>query len=58
MVQNKVSKTSVNYSEGMKQSRCSNCQFYIPDTTWAGECKKVSGAIDPDYWCKLFKPKR
>jgi hypothetical protein len=46
----KVSKASVDYSPGMKSAHCAICRNYrTPDA-----CVRVAGAIDPEYWCKLF----
>lgn len=49
----KRSQSSVNYSKGMKSSHCGICEYFRePDA-----CAKVSGKIDPAYWCELFKKK-
>jgi hypothetical protein len=37
----------------MKSSHCGICEFYSNRA-----CSKVSGAIDPAYWCRLFVKKR
>lgn len=57
----KVSKSSVNYSPGMKLRHCGICRFREPPD----DCEKVSsageptpGRIDAEYWCKLFETKR
>lgn len=45
-------KQDVDYSRGMGETRCKNCKFFVrPSMT----CLKVWGAIDPEFWCKLFK---
>lgn len=49
----KHTKKEVNYSKGMRKSRCEFCKYYHEDST----CDKVKGAIQPDMWCKLFKTK-
>ena len=51
---NKKSKKEVNYSKGMKNSRCGVCKYFIsPDA-----CDKVKGEIDKNYWCELFEAKK
>jgi hypothetical protein len=47
----KVSKKSVSYSEGMKNSKCSICDYYNTNNT----CDKVKGDIQPNMWCELFE---
>jgi hypothetical protein len=49
----KKTKKEVDYSKGMRKSRCGVCKYFIPDD---GECEKVKGSISEDMWCKLFKP--
>jgi hypothetical protein len=46
-------KAEVDYSLGMGNDRCKNCRHFVKP----GQCRKVWGAIDPQYWCKLFRPK-
>jgi hypothetical protein len=33
------------------------CAHFIPGPGYSGNCEKVRGAIDPTYWCELFKKK-
>lgn len=53
MIPYKKPKKEVNYSEGMQSSHCGICRFFQKPST----CEKVSGRIDPSYWCKLFEKK-
>lgn len=46
----KVSKHSVNYSKGMKDSHCGICRFYDDHV-----CQKVRGYIGSGMWCKKFQ---
>lgn len=48
----KAKKAEVDYSLGMKKSRCGICEFFRKPRT----CTKVEGEIDPRMWCKLFEP--
>jgi len=36
---------------------CSMCNYYIPGSPTAGQCKVVAGPINPNAWCTLFAPK-
>src|SRR5215510_13481067 len=36
----------------MAKSHCGICRFYR-----GGSCTRVKGDIDPDMWCRLYKPK-
>ena len=54
--EHKLTKSSVNYSEGHKNSRCGVCKWFKPQGKRDdGMCAWVHGWIDPDYWCELFK---
>lgn len=44
-------KDAVSYSPGMGDTRCRNCEHYDGNH----HCDRVSGFIDPDYWCRLFE---
>lgn len=46
----KMAKSEVDYSPGMRESRCRNCQHFLPPSA----CEIVAGRIDPDYWCRRF----
>lgn len=47
----KASKRSVDYSKGMQTRHCGVCtHFEMPHA-----CDQVSGHIDADMWCRLFK---
>lgn len=46
----KLSKDSVDYSEGMGETRCRNCAHFIPPAA----CEIVRGPIDPEFWCERF----
>lgn len=48
----KANKASVDYSKGHPRSYCKECRYFSD-----GSCEKVSGSIDPLYWCKLFTKK-
>jgi hypothetical protein len=52
MEENKVTKDSVDYSEGMKGRHCGICKFFESDTQ---TCEKVRGHIHSDMWCRLWK---
>lgn len=53
----KLSKKDVDYGPGMPH--CGACTHFSEDeATEKGSCELVTGAIDEDMWCKLFKPKR
>lgn len=49
----KVSKSSVNYSEGMKASHCGNCSYF----NGLFSCQRVQGFIESNMWCELWKGK-
>jgi hypothetical protein len=49
----KVSKQSVDYSQGMKARHCGICRYFEPPHA----CEKVEGRIETDKWCRLFKSK-
>lgn len=50
----KVPKQSVSYRETPNgANRCSTCANFIEPSS----CKLVEGAINPNGWCGLFKPK-
>ena len=59
---NKVSKESVDYSNGMHHSHCGPtfrddnyyCKHFIPGAGFFGQCEEVRGAIEPIMWCRLF----
>lgn len=61
----KVSKQSVNYSRGHKDSHCGKvfpddkgyCRHYIPHTDQhsEGACQLVQGSINPVYWCEKWQ---
>ena len=59
----KSAKSEVNYSTGMLHSHCGPtfhndkhyCRHFIPKPGKIGACERVEGAIDPQYWCELFK---
>lgn len=54
----KRSKTEVDYSEGMGETRCGNCKFFRKFSPRVdGSCTKVWGLIDEHMWCKLFERK-
>ena len=49
----KIGKASVDYGPGRAESRCGVCEYFeAPDG-----CARVTGTIDPDAWCRLFKSK-
>lgn len=60
----KAEKKDVDYSLGMAESHCgkvfeddkSYCRFFskMRYPAGPGECEKVSGEINPVFWCKLF----
>jgi hypothetical protein len=61
----KVSKQSVDYSIGMKESHCGKaseddkgyCRYFIPrmsPATDLGQCERVTGPINKVYWFRLF----
>lgn len=52
----KVSKASVDYSEGKLSSRerCGNCKHFVVADN---ECTLVKGFIQARMWCKLWKGK-
>ncbi len=60
----KVSKQSVDYGLGMNNRHCGKsfdgdryCKHFIPPLLSAsdlGQCKRVTGAINKVYWCRLF----
>jgi hypothetical protein len=53
----KISKADAGYGDGMPH--CGVCAHYSEDEkTEQGACELVTGAIDEDAWCKLFKAKR
>jgi hypothetical protein len=55
----KANKTDVDYSVGMEKSHCGKvfkddegyCKHFVKPSA----CQKVSGYIDPVYWCKLWE---
>ena len=49
----KVSKKSVDYSQGMKERHCGICRHFLPPHA----CRLVRGKIDDGMWCKKFKAK-
>lgn len=51
MQMRKASKASVDYSPGMGETRCRNCEHFRRPAA----CAVVAGPIDPDYWCKRFE---
>ncbi len=56
----KQSKTEVNYTPEAKnhRERCDRCAHFFLLTLRHdadGHCTKVSGDINPNGWCKLFK---
>lgn len=59
----KVAKDEVKYSRGHMQEHCGPtfhddkyyCRHFIPGPGYTGNCELVRGAIDPIYWCELFK---
>lgn len=46
----KQTKADVDYSKGHPRAHCGICEHYRNHT-----CSLVAGAIDPAYWCKLFR---
>lgn len=48
----KVSKRTAGYQHGMKNAHCSLCAHFEPPDA----CEYVSGAINPQAWCKFFEP--
>lgn len=52
----KRDKDDVDYSPGKPNTRCGECKHFrakAPDFE-SGDCERVKGLIDADYWCKLF----
>jgi len=50
----KRAKSSVDYSRSTGSDRCDGCvNFIAPD-----RCQRVKGAIEPDYWCRLFEARK
>lgn len=55
----KVPKQDVRYSKGMLTRHCSLCAYFIaPKRGKLGTCERVTGEIDPAYWCRLFERAR
>jgi hypothetical protein len=53
----KVSKSDAGYGPGLPH--CGVCTHYEEgEDDEKGACELVSGAIDEDAWCKLYKAKR
>lgn len=53
----KLKKADVGYGPGLPH--CGACKHYREDKdSERGTCEFVAGAIDEDFWCKLYKPKR
>lgn len=50
-----MSKTEAHYGEGMPQSHCGICRYFLPQ---AKRCRKVEGEITSSMWCKLFSRKQ
>ncbi len=48
----KLTKAEVDYSPGMGETRCRNCEHFLPPNS----CEVVAGSIDPAYWCRRFLP--
>jgi len=44
-------KGAVGYGISRRKDHCGICRHYDD-----GRCAKVEGSINPDYWCRLFKP--
>lgn len=55
----KKDKKEVDYSTGMRQSRCAFCEYFVPENQGSndGTCTKVKGRINGEMWCKLFRRK-
>jgi len=49
----KVSKETVKYSGGHKNSKCGLCIYFNKNET----CDKVKGKVLANMWCTLFKKK-
>lgn len=54
VAEQKASKESVDYSEGMQGSKCELCKHFLAPAS----CALVDGEIDPQYWCELFERAR
>jgi hypothetical protein len=56
----KASKSTVKYQNHPKGSqKCAGCKFFIAgrNSSSAGTCKIVDGAISPKGWCTAFTAK-
>lgn len=56
----KKTKGQVRYRPRSAQAReeCGNCGMFQASSARMGECSLVAGAIDPDYVCDKWEPKR
>ncbi len=51
-------KANAHYQEKPNGTKhCSLCNYYIPGSATAGQCKVVAGPILANGWCTLFAPK-